>query len=188
MPRGDDHIFEELLVVFAQGGDTEALEELVRRWIPRLSRHAALMSTREAAPDVVQESLLAVARGIRSLDDPARFGAWAQRIVSNKCADWVRREQRQRATHSPGQIESLSQSEGAASGPDDVQLVRAALRSLPPERRALLALRYSDGLTDGAISEALGIPKGTVKSRLHAAREELRRAIQQKEGRDGTAR
>ncbi len=184
MPRGDDQIFEELLVVFAQGGDTEALEELVQRWIPRLSRHAVLMSSRGAAPDVVQESLLAIARGIRGLDDPARFGAWAQRIVSNKCADWVRRERRERATLDRGPVEALGQNTDRIAGHDGVQSVRAALRMLPPERRALLALRYADGLTDGAISEALGIPKGTVKSRLHAAREELRRTLEHQENHD----
>jgi len=183
MLRGQDQIFDELLVVFAQGGDAEALEELVRRWSPRLARHAALMSSRAAAPDVVQESLLAIARGIRRLDDPARFGAWAQRIVSNKCADWVRRERRERATKDGREVESVGQQ--PAAGNDDALAVRTALRALPPERRALLALRYSDGLTDGAISEALGIPIGTVKSRLHAAREELRLALEQKEIRDG---
>lgn len=185
MDRSQDQIFEELLVVFAQGGDTEALEELVQRWIPRLSRHAALMSSRAAAPDLVQESLLAIARGIRGLDDPARFGAWAQRIVSNKCADWVRRERRNRAASAAREVDSLGQLAEPDDARDDLISVRDALRSLPPDRRALLALRYADGLTDGAISQALGIPKGTVKSRLHAAREELRQALNHKEARDG---
>ncbi len=182
MPRDQDQIFEELLVVFAQGGDTEALEELVRRWAPRLSRHAAYLSSPSAAPDIVQDSLLAIARGIRSLDDPARFPAWAQRIVSNKCADWVRRQRRERSNCDARPVEELG---APHAGEDERTLeVRAALRRLPPERRAILALRYSDSMTDGAISEALGIPVGTVKSRLHAAREELRRTLEHQENRD----
>lgn len=187
MDRSQDQIFEELLVVFAQGGDTEALEELVQRWIPRLSRHAAFMSNQAAAPDILQEALLAIARGIRSLDDPARFGAWAQRIVSNKCADWVRRERRERGRQDAHQLDSINTPRQQGSQSDQTRAVRAALRRLPPERRALLALRYADGLTDAAIAEAMGIPKGTVKSRMHAAREELRAALDTKEIHDGTS-
>ena len=187
MDRTQDQIFDELLVVFAQGGDPEALEELVQRWIPRLSRHAAFMSSTAAAPDILQDALLAIARGIRSLDDPARFGAWAQRIVSNKCADWVRRERRERGRQHAQELDTINSASVNQPPSDQTSAVRAALRRLPPERRALLALRYADGLTDAAIAQAMGIPKGTVKSRMHAAREELRATLESKEIHDGPA-
>lgn len=187
MDRSQDQIFDELLVLFAQGGDADALEELVQRWIPRLSRHAAYMSSSAAAPDILQDALLAIARGIRSLDDPARFGAWAQRIVSNKCADWVRAQRQDRGRQSTQPLDAIDQRTERPSSADHVDAVREALRRLPPDRRALLALRYADGLTDTAIAEAMDIPVGTVKSRMHAAREELRAALDHQENRNGKA-
>lgn len=175
MGRSPDEIRDELRVLRSQGGDAEAFEELVARWQPRLWRHAlSLTGEREAARDALQEAWMAIVRGLPRLDDPARFPGWAHRIVRNKSADLVRRRGRRRR---------LAEAVGSAPapqapGPDRLAGVREAWRRLPPERRALLALRYADGLGPAEIGELLAIPEGTAKSRLHHAREALRRALE----------
>src|SRR5512145_1583590 len=92
MQRSPDDIQDELLVLRCQGGESEALHKLVSRWHPRLRRLAERRTADpEAAKDLVQDAWLAIVRGLRRLDDPSRFRVWAYRIVTNKCADWVRR-------------------------------------------------------------------------------------------------
>lgn len=93
MDRTHEDIHDELLVLQCQNGDADALKALVARYHPRLGRLAwRLTAERDAVRDIVQESWLAIVRGINRLDDPARFRAWAGRIVRNKCADWTRRK------------------------------------------------------------------------------------------------
>ena len=74
MQGSPDTVLDEMLVLQAKGGDAEALSTLIERWQPRLYRHAVQLTSRhDVAADVTQESWLAVARGIRRLDDPACF-------------------------------------------------------------------------------------------------------------------
>ncbi|NIR42694.1 MAG: RNA polymerase sigma factor, partial [Gemmatimonadetes bacterium] len=84
-------VLDEYLVVESQLGDRVAFARLVDRWHARLLRHAYhYTQDGEAARDVAQESWIAVVRGLRSLEDPARFRAWVLRIVANKARDWIR--------------------------------------------------------------------------------------------------
>lgn len=86
--RTDRNAYVELLVLCAQDGDRQALAALVDHWHLRLSRYALHMTGDvEASVEVMQEVWLAVVRSLRRLDDPARFGSWAYRIVGNKCND-----------------------------------------------------------------------------------------------------
>lgn len=176
-----DRIYEELLVLRSQDGDRKALEELVGRWQDRFVRAASrLTGEREAARDVVQEAWLAIVRGLGRLDDPARFGPWAHRIVRNKAIDWVRGQGRRRqmdgdlAEAAPSE-RSGSPSAGDRSGRD--ALVEA-LRSLSAGRRVLLSLYYQEDFSVGEIADILDIPAGTVKSRLYRARNQLRQALE----------
>lgn len=180
MPRTDEDIQDELLVLECQSGDSEALRALYRRWQPRFARHAwCLTAEREAARDVVQDAWLAIVRGLRRLDDPARFRVWAYRIVSNKCADWLRRrlvERRAERELAAGPAAICSTSE--TDSEDDVAVMLEALATLPREQRAILSLRYLDGMGIAEIGRVLGVPSGTVKSRLFYARRQLRRVIE----------
>ena len=100
MSRYSERIQDELLVLRCQEGDGAAFEDLVERWQERLWRHAwRLTGNEDAAWDVLQEAWMGIARGIRRLEDAAAFPAWAYRIVSNKCRDWIRRERRRREVH-----------------------------------------------------------------------------------------
>ncbi|MFG0286112.1 MAG: RNA polymerase sigma factor [Phycisphaerales bacterium JB039] len=172
-------IEDELLVLRAQGQDREALGELVGRWHGRLLRHARLLTGDSAgAADVTQEAWVGIVRGLRRLDDPARFGPWAYRIVTRRAADWTAGRQRERRLVRAA-TELGRQSEAAPdSRADEIAQLRQALRALPGDRRAMLALLYLDGASVSLISLIFQIPPGTVKSRLHHARRELRQTIE----------
>lgn len=179
--RAREDILDELLVLRSQGGEAAALELLARRWHPRiLARAARLTGQPEIAADVAQEAWLAIVRGLGRLHDPSRFKGWLHRIVANKCADWIRGEQRRRRLDERVAREREGEPE-AAPGPDGRDLrisrLRGALRALPEDRRTLLALFYLEGLSVREIAGALEVPPGTVKSRLFHAREHLRRAL-----------
>ena len=84
-----------------RGGDRQAFDQLFAMHRSELRKMIDLrldskLRSRVDASDVVQEAWLAIVRGLRRLDDPTRFRPWALRIVTNKCADWTRRQQRQR--------------------------------------------------------------------------------------------
>ncbi len=146
------------------------------RWQERLWRHAYhLTGEEDAAWDAVQDTWVAIVKGIRRLQDEAAFPRWAYKILSNRCADWVRERQRERKLSdrsAPGGICCQETSGG------EYDSLKSALARLPGGQRALLSLRYADGYSTGEIAEILGVPEGTVKSRLHHAREQLRRLME----------
>lgn len=163
----------------------EALDALASRWHPRLQRLAGhLTADREAARGVVQDVWVAIVRGLRRLDDPARFRVWVYRIVSNKCRDWIRRRALRR--HAAQEQQAVATAgRRAAEQPtlaetDETAELRAALRQLPDEQRAMLSLHYLDGLSVAEIADALDLPAGTVKSRLFTARLRLRKSLQER--------
>ena len=176
--RTREQVVDEMLVLAAQAGRAEAFEELAQRWHPRLLRAAwRLTGDVEGAREAVQEAWLAIARGLGRLDDPARFGAWALTIARRRCADWIRTRRRWRGREST--IDDRSPGEPATALPQDARArVREALGRLDPDRRTLLALFYLEGFSIEEIAVTLGIPPGTVKSRLFQARAKLRAALE----------
>lgn len=180
-------ITDELLVMSCQDGDEEAIGLLVRRWQPRLWRHARLLTgADDAAWDVVQESWLAIVRGLHRLLDAAQFRVWAYRIVTNKSADWVRRQARRRqaladvAHNNAARPTStpIAPPEESASQSEHVLSLRKAMRQLGSVHRVVLTLYYLEEMNVEEIAESLAIPAGTVKSRLYHARQELKEVWQ----------
>lgn len=182
MSRTQEDILDELLVLRCQDGDADALRDLVTRWQPRLGRFAwRLTAEREAARDITQDAWLAIVRGLSRLDDPARFRSWAYRVVRNKCADWTRRrvvEQRAerdvRGSGALGSGDRLNETDSAG----ELRRMREALTRLPDEQRAMLSLHYLDGMSVAEIAGVLDVPLGTVKSRMHHARNCLKQALE----------
>lgn len=181
MTRSDpQRILEELLVLRAQGGDEAAWQDLVESCNSRLFAHAVtLLGDHVAAQDAVQEAWVAAFRGIRRLEDPARFRPWIMRIVSNKCADTIRRAQRWRTA-----AQELAEDGKPTVDPevfvndgDEIEALRRGLRRLPPDRRALLTMLYLRSMSIAEIAIVLDVPLGTIKSRLHHAREHLRKVL-----------
>jgi RNA polymerase sigma-70 factor (ECF subfamily) len=166
-----EQLVDELLVMECQDGSRQALERLVSRWQKRLWRYALrLTGSPEAAWDVTQESWLAIVRGISRLHDPARFASWAYRIVTNKANDWIGRNARARRL--PRDFDEAGQPpQQAAVEAADLQSV---LPRLSDPSRTVLTLHYLEGFGLADIAGILHVPLGTVKSRLHAARNELR--------------
>jgi RNA polymerase sigma-70 factor (ECF subfamily) len=170
MVRRIDRIFDETLVLYAQEGQREALDRLACRWRPRHYAHARrLLGTGDKAADAVQDAWIGIIRGLWRLKDPTRFPAWSYAIVTRRCQDVLRHAARGR--------ETLLDENVASDPPGDplgARHLRDGLSSLPPSQRAAVALFYRDGLTVSEIAEALGIPVGTVKTRLFHARRTLR--------------
>lgn len=178
-----ERLIDEILVLRCQTGDVAAMEQLVERWQPRLWRHALRLTGEDhAAWDVLQEAWIGISRGIGHLADSGAFSGWAYRIVTHKCRDWLRRQQRQR------RLEELygasrDTSDHAAELTDHCTTLREALELLSGADRALLALRYDDEFTTVEIAAILDIPEGTVKSRLFHARQRLRKFLEESDER-----
>ena len=182
MTRNKEEVLTELLVLRSQDGDVAAWRQLVSIWQQRLYLHARrITGEHEAGRDVTQDAWLSMVRGIKKLDDPARFRAWAFRIVSNKATDWVRRQVRRRKMLEVAKDEAErdgNEKEDAATK-SNVEIVRSAVRKLSREQRALLSMFYEDGLEISEIASILKIPVGTVKSRMFSIRQELKPLLEQ---------
>ena len=166
-----DAIYDELLVLRWQSGEADAMSELVDRWHVRLFRHVRrLTESVDDAAEVMQESYLAMIRSISKLDDPAKFPAWSYRIASNKAADHVRKKLRHRTVplEEPEQIVAKPPAQESDG-------LTALLGKLSVEHRTVVSLRYGEDMPLETIAETLGIPLGTVKSRLHYALDFLRK-------------
>ncbi|MBV8161640.1 MAG: sigma-70 family RNA polymerase sigma factor [Acidimicrobiia bacterium] len=139
-----------------------------------------LTGKREDAEDLVQEVLLRVRRGLETYQ-PGSMEGWLSRITTNAFLDDVRRRRRRPEQLLPEEPDwVLPPAEGADETlaaevlPDDVQ---AALGTLPEDFRAAVVLCDVAGLSYHEIGDSLGIPVGTVRSRIHRGRALLRRAL-----------
>lgn len=196
-------------VARAREGDHLAFRTLVERYQGRAFRLAArVLRDEDRARDVVQEAFLKVYAGLRRFEGRSSFYTWLYRVTLNLCLDLRRRQQRGREVEwSDERMQGLRTDDGGGAAwtgaadaeAPDAQLERAELRrlmadaidALPEAARATLVLREVEGLSYAEIADALGIPKGTVMSRLHYARrrvqESLREAGMMAEGARGPA-
>jgi len=166
---------ERRWVKAAQSGSEQALEHLYRRHWPWAHRAAYLVvHDAGAAEDIAQEAFLAAIRSLDRFDRSRPFGPWLNRIVVNRAIDWVRARALRRETGGELDTDALA----AQAAPDTGSAVYsdevvAALRKLSPEHRAVVVLRYLLDYTPGEIAKTLGIPRGTVNSRLRRALDQL---------------
>jgi RNA polymerase sigma-70 factor, ECF subfamily len=162
----------------ARRGDHDAFAELAGAAITRLDAVARLiLRDRELARDAVQETLVRAWRDLPGLRDPDRFDAWLHRLTVHACLDLTRRRRRRVAEV---ELEPILE----IGSPDQTDLLALrdqldrALARLEPEQRAVVVLRYWLDLPLPEAAEALGIPLGTAKSRLHRAIAALRRTVE----------
>jgi RNA polymerase sigma-70 factor (ECF subfamily) len=158
---------EQSLITGALAGSEADLEALfVRHW-PRAHRAAFLIvHDHAAAEDIAQEAFLAAVRNLHRFDRRRRFGPWLSAIVANRAIDWVRARST-RPESGPEPVSLAAAPEPAAAGYSTELL--AALAALTVEQRAVVVLRYVLEYTPGEIAAALGLPRGTVNSRLRRA-------------------
>lgn len=154
---------ERTLVRGAQGGSRAALEELFRLHWSRAHRAAYLVvHDAAAAEDIAQESFLAAVRNLDRFDRRRPFAPWLHRIVVNRAIDHARARTLRAET---GLDATLPAPEARRDVAPDESLL-AAIAALPPEQRAVIVLRHLLDYTPGEIAELLGLPRGTVNSRL----------------------
>ena len=174
-----ERVLDEYLVVLSQAGSPDALNRLAHRWTPRLQRYAARLlggsgDGPELARDVVQDTWVGAIRGLRRLRDPAQFPAWIYGIATRKCADAIRASTRRRRL-GVAAFDGTKEQGSRPMSPDNRIDLATGIRGLPPEHRGVVHLFYGEELSVEEIASALDIPAGTVKSRLHYAREALKR-------------
>ncbi len=164
------------LVDRARRGDREAFSVLAAGAVDRLYAIARLaLRDTELAEDATQEALVRAWRDLPTLRDVERFDAWLYRLIVRSCADIGRHRRKWRAEVSIVR-DDASEPDGAA-GLADRDLIERGLRRLTVPQQTILVLTYYLGLSPTETADALDIPVGTAKSRLHYAIEALRAAL-----------
>ena len=161
----------------AQRGETRAFELLIGERLPRLHATAALvLHDRTLAEDAVQEALVRAWRSLPGLRDPERFDAWLRRLLVHACIDAARAAKHERQVHElPVGVVARGNFENTILQRD--ALARAFVE-LSPAHRAAFVLRHYLGETVQEVADALDIPLGTAKSRLHYAEQAMSRALE----------
>jgi RNA polymerase sigma-70 factor, ECF subfamily len=163
---------ERASVRAAQQGSASGIEALFRLHWPRAYRAAYLVvHDAGAAEDIAQESFLAAVRNLDRFDHRRPFGPWLHRIVVNRAIDWTRARTLRGETELHDAF-SAPQQAGSLDGS-----LLAALAALPPEHRAVIVLRHLLEYTPGEISELLGLPRGTVNSRLRRGLDAMKETV-----------
>lgn len=170
------------LIVRMQNGDVDALGELYEMYKSRIFR-TALAITRDpgAAEDILQETFLRLFRCAGRIQTDVPVGPWLYRVAVNLSYSWV-----QKRWYRIGPLEAVLDRLTAPLNllPEKLlergevqERVRQAIASLPLPHRVVVVLFYLEGLSLKEIAQVLEVPEGTVKSRLHYARESLRQTL-----------
>jgi RNA polymerase sigma-70 factor (ECF subfamily) len=171
---------DDELVRAVAGGDRRALELLYRRHAPWLAgRLATRTSSRELAEEALQDTFVAAWRGARAYHGAGEVPAWLWGIARRRLVSLARRQPR-----SVFSLEVAGERVDAAAGPEEAALgrdasarIRRAVAHLPDEQRAAITAVVYQGQTITQAAQAARVAEGTVKSRLHRARLNLRKEL-----------
>lgn len=167
---------DALLVVRCQLGEREAFRELVRLWHAPVWRYVrGMVGSPDLADDLAQEVWVAVVRGLPRLRRPERFAPWLFTIARRTITDHLRQVYQESETSAdepdaPVAIVDVDRLDSVLNAME----IEAGLTGLPPLEREVLILFHLQDLPLAECAEVLGVPAGTVKSRLHRARSMLR--------------
>jgi len=168
----------EDVVMAAQRGDRLAFTQLARREGDRALQLAyAIVGSRSDAEEIVQDSLFQAWLALPRLRDPSRWSAWFRRLLVNAARDRARRVVRLAEVPIDDVARSLGAPGERFTSLADRDELRQALDGLPTDDRTIIALRYGADLEVPDIADALSIPLGTAKSRLHRALGRLRATL-----------
>jgi RNA polymerase sigma-70 factor (ECF subfamily) len=178
----DDDRADPQLAAAAATGDRRALDALLRRHADRV--HALcrrILGNEQDALDATQEALVAIARGVASFDGRSLFTTWCYRVATNAALDEARRRSRR-----PVPLDAPPERRAPGPAPDELVADRldvdAALARIPVEFRAAVALRDLADLDYAQIAQVLGVPPGTVRSRIARGRAALADALGNRAG------
>jgi RNA polymerase sigma-70 factor (ECF subfamily) len=179
LSRDKDAVARELLVLRCRRGDRAALEELIRTWErPLLYFIRRLVHDEADAWDVLQKTWVKMLHGICSLDDPRSLAPWLYRVARNTAFSYGRALG---PPCEPLQDHPDARAVDLVSGHvefEDAEQVHRGLLSLSLAHREVLTLFFLEDLTVEEIATVLGVPPGTVKSRLHFAKQALRKVLE----------
>ena len=180
---------EAALIRAAQRGNMDAFNELVLTYQHRVYNLAyRILGDPASASDATQEAFIAAYQKIATFRGGS-FRSWLLRIVANRCYDELRRRKRRPITSweefgdvdeeaNPALINGGESPEESVERGELARLLQAAISSLPADQRVVLVLSDVEGMNYAEIAETVGIPVGTVKSRLARARARLRDLLQ----------
>lgn len=189
MPGEKEAIRQELLVLRGRRGDRAAQEEIIRLFERRLFYYIRrLVDTEEDAWDVLGETWYKALNGLRNLREARSLPVWLYRIARDTAMSHLRaRYARRRLVDDDAEVPDVAE-EADEPGFEDAECVHKALSRLSLAHREALTLHFLEDMPVEGIAEVLGLPAGTVKSRLHYARRALRAALEEGDGRNGPAR
>jgi len=179
---------DEELVEKSIAGDLDSFNQLVQRWErPIYALAYRTIGREEDARDVVQEAFLRAFRALPGFKGQAKFSSWLYRITLNLCRDWMRRERRTPELQAPEGVDviELAAEQGPVESVEDLvsrrdmgRRVARAMEALSEEQRTAIVLKEYEGLTFQEISDLLGVPLSTVKTRLYQGLHVLRRELE----------
>ncbi len=186
---------ERAAVERAAGGDHDAFDQLIApRFAGALRTALAILRSEDDARDAVQDAFVTAWQELPRLRDAGLFDAWLGRILVNRCRTVLRhrkvvRLREIRLDDHPGTVDRGEtpsvhrepSAEGGQAAVADADAVRRAFERLDPDARILLVLHHVEERPVADIAALAGVPEGTVKWRLHAARKALERALEREQ-------
>jgi RNA polymerase sigma-70 factor, ECF subfamily len=172
------------LIARCRAGSAAAFEPLVRAHEPRaLAVATALLGDPDEAADAVQDAFVKAYRALDRLEEGTDFGAWFRRILRNGCLDRLRAPSRRRRVGlDQREVDAVRWTEAdgidVVEGQELAAAIRAALARLSPEHSAILVMKEIEDMSYADIARSMGIPPGTVASRIHHARAALQRIVE----------
>ena len=171
---------EHIWVLRAQRGHEPSFQMLVDAYDRRLLYFVRRFERDlDAAMDVVQEVWLTAFRKLGKLRSPDAFRAWLYRIAHAKVVSRIRRETREAKAVQSLRTDAAETADCPQHALDDAQLVHLALARISPPHREILALRFLECMSLDEIAQVLGRRIGTVKSRMHYAKQSFRQAVEE---------
>ena len=175
-------ILDELNIVHrAQGGDTAAFGQLVEAYqgqVYRLALHMGLSPV--DAEEAAQEAFIAAWKGLPRFRGDSRFSTWLYQLTTHAAIDLMRREKKYQ-NHTDIEdtvlVDAAESPQETVEKQETVDMVQAAMQTLSPKAREILLLRYQAELGYEEIGAVLGLPSGTVKSRINRAKAQLKEVL-----------
>jgi RNA polymerase sigma-70 factor (ECF subfamily) len=169
-----DHLVRE-----ARQGSEVAVEALIRaNWRRAYATAYLIVGNSADAEDIAQEALWSALNGLDGFDERKPLDPWLHRIVVNRCLDALR--SRKTRSELPLVADPAASEQPGASSVISDEALAAAVVALPVEQRTVVVLRHALGFPTEEIAEILGVPRGTVGSRLRRALDELRLKLEER--------